>query len=81
MDCEPWGAMVRDISTGGIGLLCREQPPTGCTLRMKLHSRYNNLSRAIDATVMSVKQQNPGEFLVGCQFERELDADERRRLL
>jgi hypothetical protein len=78
---DAFGGVVRDISAGGIGLVCRDKPQIGWELRIKLHSNYVNLLKSHDATVVSVASVGQGEFLVGCQFERELNQDERRQML
>ena len=80
-DQDAFGGIVRDISAGGIGLVCREEPPLGCQIRIKLHSHYVNLLKSLDASVVSVTAVGRGEFLIGCQFERELNQDERRHML
>ena len=80
-DQDAFGGVVRDISAGGIGLVCRDEPQIGCELRIKLHSHYVNLLKSHDATVVSVTPVGQGEYLVGCQFERELNQDERRQML
>lgn len=78
---EPWGAVVRDISAGGVGLFSREPVAVGSVLKLKLHSRYVNLTGSLEAEVISVQSANPEEWIVGCKFVRELDAQERRSLL
>jgi hypothetical protein len=78
---DAFGGIVRDISAGGIGLVTREEPPLGCQIRIKLHSHYVNLLKSLDASVVSVTSVGRGEFLIGCQFERELNQDERRHML
>lgn len=78
---EPWGAVVRDISGGGAGLISRERLEIGQEIRLKLHSHYVNLSEAMDAKVVAVKVLNAAEYLIGCQFLRQLDVNERRHLL
>jgi len=78
---DPWGAVVRDISGGGVGIICRENPAMGTTMRIKLHSHYVNLSNSLDVKVVGVKALNATEYLIGCQFLRNLDENERRHLL
>jgi c-di-GMP-binding flagellar brake protein YcgR len=80
-DQDAFGGVVRDISAGGIGLVCRDEPQMGSMVRIKLHSHYVNLLKSLDATVVSVTAVGQGEFLVGCQFDRELNQDERRQML
>ncbi len=80
-DQDAFGGVVRDISAGGIGIVCRDEPEMGCLVRIKLHSQYVNLLKSLAATIVSVTAVGKGEFLVGCQFERELNQDERRQML
>jgi c-di-GMP-binding flagellar brake protein YcgR len=80
-DVDAFGGVVRDISAGGIGLVCRDEPLLGCQVRIKLHSHYVNLLKSLDATVVSITAVGRGEYLVGCQFDRELNQNERRHML
>ena len=49
-DQDAFGGVVRDISAGGIGLICREEPTIGSSVRLKLHSHYVNLLKSLDAS-------------------------------
>lgn len=80
-EVDAFGGVVRDISAGGIGIICRDEPPMGAPVRIKLHSHYVNLLKAIDSTVVSVTPIGRGEFLIGCRWERELNQDERSHML
>jgi hypothetical protein len=81
LDQDAFGGIVRDISAGGIGLVSWEQQPLGCQIRIKLHSHYVSLLKSPDASVVCVTSVGRGEFLIGCQFDRALNQDERRHML
>lgn len=80
-EIDAFGGVVRDISAGGIGIICRDEPPMGASVRIKLHSHYVNLVNSLDASVVSVTPIGRGEFLIGCRWERELNQDERSHML
>lgn len=76
-ETDAFGGVVRDISAGGVGLICRDEPQMGCAVRIKLHSHYVNLVKSLDASVVSVTPIGRGEYLVGCRWDRELNQEER----
>jgi PilZ domain len=80
-EVDAFGGVVRDISAGGIGIICRDEPCMGALVRIRLHSHYVNLVNSLDASVVSVTPIGRGEFLIGCRWERELSQDERNHML
>ena len=70
-----WGAVVRDISAGGVGLtLCFPfRPGTYLALDVK---RKDGTSRSLLARVVHVRDQADGSWLLGCEFVKPLDETE-----
>lgn len=75
-----WGAVVRDLSTDGIGLsLCFPFPP-GTYLTVELHD-HNGERRALLARVLHVHDQADGSWHLGCELARPLSEAELDRIL
>jgi hypothetical protein len=70
-----WGAIVRDLSAGGLGLtLCFPfRPGTYLALDLK---RKDGSSRSLLARVIHVRDQADGSWHLGCEFVKPLDEDE-----
>jgi hypothetical protein len=69
--CPPWSAVIRDISTTGIGLVINEPPAPGTFLAIDLSDR-----RRVGAQVVAVCSQGSAGWLVGCVLLRRLTDDE-----
>ena len=70
-----WGAVVRDVSTGGVGLtLCFPfRPGTFLAIDLK---RRDGTTRSLLARVVHVRDQVDGSWHLGCEFVKPLAADE-----
>ena len=70
-----WGAVVRDVSAGGIGLtLCFPfRPGTFLALDLK---RRDGTVRSLLARVVHVRDQADGSWHLGCEFVTPLADDE-----
>jgi hypothetical protein len=78
-DGMSWGAIVRDISTGGISLsLCFPFRP-GTHLAIDLQSD-RGLVRSLLTRVLHVHDQNDGTWLLGCEFIKQLSDSEFENL-
>jgi PilZ domain len=78
---EPWSAVVKDISEGGVGLLSRRQLAQGEVFYLKLQSNFVDLTRGIKAEAVYVMACGEEGWRIGCKFLQELPASERSRLL
>lgn len=65
---EPWTALVKDISSGGVGLVCRRPVAPGDIFYLKLQSNYVDLSGPLRVTCVHAHQEDKDGWRVGCQF-------------
>ncbi len=72
---------VRDISTGGIGLVCRAPVPSGTFFAIELQNNVGGSSLRLRARVVHATRQDDRSWLLGCVFTRELSAEELTALL
>jgi hypothetical protein len=69
---------VKDISLGGLGLICEEHVMKGAFLAIKLEG--SNYTRTLRARVIHVTPQGRS-FLLGCRLLDELTSEELESLL
>lgn len=72
---------VRDISTGGIGLVSRAPVPPGTFFAIELQNNTGGESLRLRARIIHATRQDERSWLLGCLFTRELSADELAALL
>jgi len=63
-----WPARVRDLSTGGIGLVLRRAVGRGTILELKLQALPEEPPRAFVVRVAHATVQSPGLWFLGCTF-------------
>jgi len=80
--CEkPWPAVVRDISTTGIGLILQEPVEIESFLAVELPRNFGAPPLRIQARVVINRPQPDGTWLVGCRLARPLSSEEVESLL
>jgi len=77
---EPWSAVVKDISVGGVGLISRRPIEKGEHFLIKLQNNFVDLSGPMHAKVAHVSPKGDDGWLIGCEFLRELEPKEQERL-
>jgi hypothetical protein len=78
---EPWSAVVKDISIGGVGLISRRSIEKGERFLIKLQNNFVDMSGPMQARVVHVSPNGDDGWLIGCEFLRELEPNEQNRLL
>jgi PilZ domain len=78
---ETWPAQVSNISANGIGLVVDHPVENGTLLNLNLHSPTTTSSRTILACVVHVTSTPANEWVLGCNFIRELSEDDLRALV
>lgn len=78
---RPWKALIRDLSTTGIGLVLNQTFDAGTELAIELYSPDMVLSYTLLTRVAHSTRQGNGSWLIGCRFVRELSEEELRNLL
>jgi hypothetical protein len=87
--CQPIGLVesisvpvaVRDISVGGIGLLCRAPVAPGTFFVIELQNTLGGASLRLRARVIHSTRHEGRSWVLGCVFTRELSQDELTGLL
>jgi hypothetical protein len=77
---EPWSAVVKDISVGGVGLISRRPIEKGERFLIKLQNNFVDMSGPMQARVVHISQKGDDSWLIGCEFLRELEPNEQKRL-
>ena len=79
-EAPAWGAVVHDISAGGVGLtLCFPfRPGTFLAVDVK---RRDGTTRSLLARVVHVRDRVDGSWHLGCEFVKPLCADEVEALV
>jgi hypothetical protein len=74
-DALSWGAVVNDISTGGVGItLCYPfRPGTYLAVELQIHA---GKSRTLMTRVLHVHDEVDGRWRLGCQFLKPLAPSE-----
>jgi hypothetical protein len=78
---RPWKAMIRDLSTTGIGMVLNQSFETGTQLAIELNSPDGLLAYTVLTRVVHATRLPNGSHVVGCSFVRELSEEELRNLL
>ena len=76
-----WKAIIRDLSTTGIGLILNQSFDAGTELAVELFSPDMALAYTMLTQVAHSLPQANGSCLVGCRFVRELSEEELQNLL
>jgi hypothetical protein len=72
---------ARDISRGGIGLMCRIPVALGTFFAIELQNTVGGASVRLRARVIHSTRRNNRTWVLGCLFTRELSQDELTGLL
>jgi hypothetical protein len=76
-----WPGAIRDISTGGVGLVLGRRFEPGAGLAIELPASSDRPEETLLARVRHATRQPDGRWLHGCTFISELSEDEVERLL
>jgi hypothetical protein len=77
---EPWSAVVKDISVGGVGLISRRPVEKGELFLIKLQNNSVDMSGPMQARVVHISPKGDDSWLIGCEFLRGLEPSEQKRL-
>ena len=76
-----WPATIRDISTGGVGLVLKRRFEPGAGLAIELPAAGDCSEQTLLARVRHATRLPDGRWLLGCAFISELSDDEVQALL
>jgi hypothetical protein len=74
-----WG-VIADFTPAGLGLVSTRWVDPGAALAIQLEDLRADLCYVVRATVKHVTRQDKGNWLLGCQFTRPLEPEERECL-
>jgi hypothetical protein len=69
---ESWAATVRDLSTGGAGIVVNRRFEPGTLLSVELQDAEQTVNRILLVRVVRVSQDANGRWLLGCAFTSKL---------
>src|SRR5262249_44027747 len=73
---DAWSASVRDLSTGGVGIVVNRRFEPGTLLSVELQDAEQTINRNLLVRVVRVISEGEGRWLLGCAFTNKLsDAD------
>jgi len=73
---ESWSASVRDLSTGGIGLIVNRRFEMGTLLTVDLYDATQTSSRSLLVRVVRVSQEPNNSWMLGCAFTSRMSESE-----
>jgi hypothetical protein len=73
---ENWSAAVRDLSTGGIGLVVNRRFEMGTLLTVDLHDATQTSTRSLLVRVVRVNQETNNHWVLGCAFTSKMSESE-----
>ena len=76
-----WPAQIRDISSGGLGLVLGRRFERGAGLSVEIPGDGSGDPEVLLLRVVHVSALPGGRWLLGCSFVSELDEDEVQRIL
>lgn len=65
---ESWPAMVRDLSTSGIGIIVNRRFEPGTLLTVDLEDAGRTSQRSLLVRVIRTAQEHPNSWVHGCAF-------------
>jgi eukaryotic-like serine/threonine-protein kinase len=68
-----WPLVVRDVSTGGVGILLARRCEPGTELLIELMTESNQQTRSLPVRVVRVRRDTLGHWIHGCEFLSPLD--------
>ena len=81
MKKESWSATVRDLSTGGVGILVNRRFEPGTLLSVELQDPEKTSERTLLVRVVRLTQQDKDHWLLGCAFTSKLSEAELLSLM
>jgi len=81
MKKESWSAVVRDVSTGGVGILVNRRFEPGTLLSVELQDAEKTAARTLLVRVVRLTQQDKDHWLLGCAFTSKLSESELLTLM
>jgi hypothetical protein len=73
---ESWSAVVRDVSTGGIGIVINRRFEPGTLLTVDLEDAERTARRSLLVRVMRITQENSSAWMHGCAFTHKMSESE-----
>jgi hypothetical protein len=65
---EAWPALIRDLSTSGIGIVINRRFEPGTLLTVDLEDAERTTQRSLLVRVVRISQENPASWVHGCTF-------------
>lgn len=78
---ESWSATVRDLSTGGVGIVVNRRFEPGTLLSIELQDAEQTVNRILLVRVVRVLSEDDGRWLLGCAFTAKLTEGELLALM
>jgi hypothetical protein len=69
---ESWLAAVRDLSTGGVGIVVNRRFEPGTLLSVELQDAEKTSARTLLVRVVRLTQEDKDHWLLGCAFTTKL---------
>ncbi len=78
---ESWSALVRDLSTGGLGLLVNRRFEPGTLLIVDVQDAEQTISRSMLVRVVHAVREKDNAWALGCSFPTPLSEAELLSLM
>lgn len=78
---ESWAAVVRDVSTGGVGIVVNRRFEPGTLLSVDLQDADKTSNRTLLVRVVRLTQEGKDSWLHGCAFTNKLSESDLLSLM
>jgi hypothetical protein len=78
---DSWSASVRDLSTGGVGIVVNRRFEPGTLLSVDLQDAEQTINRSLLVRVVRVLREGDEHWLLGCAFTNKLTEAELLALM
>jgi hypothetical protein len=78
---DSWSAVVRDLSTGGVGIVVNRRFEAGTLLAVDLQDAEQTTTRSLLVRVVRVTKEDRDHWLLGCAFTSKLSDAELLALM
>jgi len=78
---EAWSATVRDVSTGGVGIVVNRRFEAGTLLSVELQDAEQTVNRTLLVRVVRVTKGDNDSWLLGCAFTSKLSESDLLALM